>query len=184
MKFQKLFLFVISVAAFLSIGCGGGEPANVKPANGNSGNTNVAKANSNNPLMVTTPTPEQTTNNAPTLTPVYKAYCAAMMKKDEAAIRKMYSQDTIKNFEEQMKDSGIKTFGKFLEDDGVTNELCEVRNEQITGETAIAEIRTTGYPNGIKIIFVRENGEWKLTNRDPNFDAKKAAQQPASNTGR
>ncbi len=172
MKIKTVYVSIIYTSAILSIACGSGEPANVKPANVNSANTNVAKANSNNPLTVTTPMPEQTTNNAPTLTPFFKAYCAAMVKKDEAAIRKMYSQDTLKNFEEQMKDAEIKTLTKFLEDDGVTNELCEVRNEQITGETAVAEIRATGYPNGIKIIFVKENGEWKLTNRDANAEAK------------
>lgn len=172
MKIRTIFISIICASAILSIACGSSEPANVKPANANTANINVAKTTSNNPLTVTTPTPEQTTNNAPTLTPVFKAYCAAMVKKDEAAIRKMYSQDTLKNFEEQMKASDVKTLTKFLEDDGVTNELCEVRNEQITGETAIAEIRAAGYPNGIKIIFVKENGEWKLTNRDANAEAK------------
>lgn len=152
-------------------------------SNANTGNTNIAKA-ANGPLAVTTPTPEQTTNNAPTLTPVYKAYCSAMEKNDEAALRKLYSQDTIKNFEEQMKDEGIKTLMKFLENEKVTNQLCEVRNEKINGDTAVAEIRATPYPNGIKVLFVKENGEWKLTNRDPDIDAKKAAQQPASNTAK
>lgn len=182
MKFKTLFLSVICVSAILFVGCGGG-PTNVNSSNANAGNTNIAKSNTNNPLAVTTPTPEQTTNNAPTLTPVYKAYCAAMVKKDEAAIRKMYSQDTLKNFEQQMKDAGVKTLVKFLEDDGVTNELCEVSNEQIQGDTAVARIRTTGYPNGIPVIFVKENGKWKLTNRDPNIDAKKAAPS-ASNTAK
>ena len=154
------------------MGCGGGGPANVGTANTNLANVNVAKSNANNPLAATTPTPEQTTNNAPTLTPVFKAYCAAMVKKNEAAIRKFYSQDTIKNFEEQMKDNDIKTLSKFLEDDGVTNELCEVRNEQIMGDTAIAEIRSTGYPKGFKITFVKENGEWKLTNRDTAAESR------------
>lgn len=172
MKIRIAFLSAICASTILWTACGSGEPAKVNPANANAANINVARTNSNNPLAVTTPTPEQTTNNAPTLTPIYKAYCAAVAKKDEAAIRKMYSQDTIKNFEEQMKESDIKTLSKFLEDDGVTNELCEVRNEQITGETAIAEIRTTGYPNGNKIIFVKENGEWKMTNRDANAEAK------------
>lgn len=172
MKIRTIFLSIIYASVILSIACGGGEPVNVNLTNATTANANVARTNSNNPLAVTTPTPEQTTNNAPTLTPVYKAYCAAVVKKDEAAIRKMYSEDTIKNFEEQMKGTDIKTLSKFLEDDGVTNELCEARNEQITGETAIAEIRTTGYPNGNKIIFVKENGEWKLTNRDANAEAK------------
>ncbi len=184
MKFKTLFLYVTCASVLLSLSCGGGTTSNVNTTNANSANTNIAKSNTNNPLAPMTPTPEQTTNNAPTLTPVYKAYCSAMEKNDESALRKLYSQDTIKHLEEQMKDEGVKTLTKFLEDEKVTSQLCEVRNEKINGDTAVAEIRAAPYPNGNKVLFVKENGEWKLTNRDPDFDAKKAAQQPASNTGK
>ena len=183
MKFKTLFLLITCASALLAISCGGGNSSDVNTTNANSANTNITKANTNNPLAVMTPKPEQTTNNAPTLTPVYKAYCSAMEKNDEAALRKLYSQDTIRNLEDQMKDEGVKTITKLLEDEKVTSQLCEVRNEKISGNTAVAEIRATPYPNGIKVLFVKENGEWKLTNRDPDFDSKKAA-QPASNTAK
>ena len=113
MNTKILSVIIISAFAILSVACGGTEsnaPANANGAN--VGNTNTAKANTNNPLAVTTPTPEAVTNNAPTLTPVYKAYCAAMVKKDEAAIRKFYTADTLQNFEQQMKDEGTKLAGK------------------------------------------------------------------------
>ena len=59
-------------SAALFSACGGSN------APANSTNTNAANdtavANSNNPLAATTPTPEQTTNDAPTLTPVVRAY--------------------------------------------------------------------------------------------------------------
>jgi hypothetical protein len=129
-----------------------------RPANGN---TSV------NGLTPQTPTPEATSNNAPTLTPVYKAYCAAWVKKDEAALRKVYSSDTIADFEKTMKEDGIRSLADFLSDDKASNELCEARNEKISGDTATAEVRTLGYPNGIVVVFVKENGEWKLTNRRP-----------------
>jgi hypothetical protein len=70
-----------------------------------------------------------------------------------------------------MKAENIKTLVKFLEDDLVTAKLCEVRNEQITGDTATAEIRFETYPNGIKVLFKKENGEWKLTNQAPGVTA-------------
>lgn len=130
-----------------------------RPANGNT--------NANSVLAAQTPTPEATSNNAPTLTPVYKAYCAAWVKKDEAALRKVYSSDTIADFEKTMKEDGIKSLADFLSDDKASNELCEARNEKISGDTATAEVRTLGYPNGIVVVFVKENGEWKLTNRRP-----------------
>lgn len=145
--------------------CGTNEPVNT--ANTNSANTNTAKANID-PLAVTTPTPEAVTNNAPTLMPVYKAYCAAMVKKDEAAVRKLYSADTIKFFESEMKADGIKTLTEYLSTDQVSNEMCEVTNERITGDRAIGNIKSKGYPNGMDVVFVKEGGEWKLTVDDVN----------------
>lgn len=171
MKQISTFIAVITLT-ILFIGCGGDKPNTAT-------NTNVANTgNSNNPLDTATPTPEQTVNAAPTLSPVFKAYCAAMDKKDEAAIKKLYSSDTLKNFEEQMKEEGIKSLTKFLENDKL-GKKCEIRNEEIKGDTAVAEIRGDSYPNGIKTIFVKENGEWKLTNRSPALDNMK----PSTSTG-
>ena len=62
--------------------------------------------------------PEATTNNAPTLTPVFKAYCDAWVKNDEAALRKVYSSDTLKGFEAEMKEDKAKSLIKFLETHG------------------------------------------------------------------
>jgi len=169
MRSNSLILFTFFFVSMILVGCGGPS----SPANTANGNANVPKANTNNPLAVATPTPEQTSNNAPTLTPVFKAYCSAMVKKDEAALRKVYSSDTIRYFEEQMRADKVKSLLKFLEDEKVSDQLCEVRNEQITGDSAIAEIRYDSVPNGIKIIFVKENGEWKLTNRYPALDSVK-----------
>jgi hypothetical protein len=172
---SKFTISTLVIAWAVALGACGGETATntaVAVNTSNAANGNAAKSNVNNPLGVTTPTPAQTTNNAPTLTPVYKAYCAAMVKRDEAALRKIYSRDTIKYFEGEMKADNIKTLTEFLSDDQVTNDLCEVRNEQINGDTAVAEIRSKGYPNGIKVVFVKEDNEWKLTNRSPEVPAK------------
>lgn len=147
-------------------GCGGG-------ASNQAGN--VAANGANNPLQTATPATDQVTNNAPTLTPVVKAYCAAMIKKDDAAIRKIYSRDTVKNFEAQMKEQKIKNLVTFLEDDKVSENLCEASNERIKGDTAIAKIQTDGYPKGIDVFFVKEDGEWKFTNENPVLDARKPA---------
>ena len=172
MQFKTLVLTSISAAAMFAAGCGSTADGPANTANSNASNANAVVTNSNNPLAATTPTPETTSNAAPTLTPVYKAYCAAVVKKDEAALRKVYSTDTIKFFEEEMKADGVKSLMEYLADDQVTNELCEARNETITGDTAVAEIRSAGYPNGIKVVFVKEGGEWKLTNRSPEVPMK------------
>lgn len=166
------FITTILTASFFISACGGAV-SNQNSAT-NSTRADQGAQNTNSPLPASTPAPEQTRNNAPTLTPVYKAYCLAMEKQDEAAIRKVYSADTIKFLEGEAKADGVSLM-KYLSTDRVTTELCEVRNEEITGDTAIAEIRTAGMPNGIKIIFVKEGGEWKLTTRSPNVDAVRQA---------
>ena len=173
MRSKILFLLLITSFSFAMIGCSGG------PTPANNGNTAANTGNTNDVLATKTPAPDATTNGAPTLTPVFKAYCDAMVKKDEAALRKVYSSDTIKYFEGEMKRDKVATLVKYLEADDVSGKICEVRNEQITGDMATAEIRADSYPNGIKVIFVKENGEWKLTNRNPTLDAAKNA--PAAN---
>lgn len=159
---NAIFLFLV-VSIFLSA-CGESPRPNTNAPNANSATSTV---NAENPIKVQTPTPEATTNNAPTLTPVYKAYCAAFVKKDEAAVRKAYSKDTVAFFEKSMKEDGIKSLIEFLSDDGISNEVCEVRNEVITGDKATAIITTKGYPNGFPVLFEKEDGEWKLTNKRP-----------------
>jgi len=161
---KTYLLITVILSTLLVSACGDSASPNTNTAP----NRNTAPTNGDGGVTTpTTPTPETTTNNAPTLTPVYKAYCAAWVKKDEAALRKIYSSDTIADFEKKMKDEGIKTLADFLSDDKASNELCEARNEKISGDTATAEVRTLGYPNGIVVVFIKENGEWKLTNRRP-----------------
>jgi hypothetical protein len=171
---DALFIFLLAVL-LIAAGCG-------DAGTGNTTNTNIANSNTasvNNPIQATTPTPEQTTNNAPTLSPVFKAYCTAMEKKNEAAIRKVYSKDTLEVFEKAMKEEGSKTLVEYLSTDQVTTALCDIRNEVITGDTAIATVKTAGMPNGEKIVFVKEGPEWKITNRSPSLDAVK---QTATNS--
>jgi len=183
MRFQILIFCTILIFSIILTGCPG-EPA--KPnTNSNANQTTVTDPNKpTNSVLNTSKTPtEATTNDAPTLTPVFKAYCDAMTKKDDAALRKVYSAATLKAFEADMKADNEKSLVKFLEADQVSNELCEVRNEKIEGDVAIAEVKTKGMPNGAKIKFVKENGEWKLTNDSPEFNAvKKSAEN--SNTAK
>lgn len=166
-----VLLFIGLVSVFIAA-CGGTTPAN----NGNAANEN--------PLATAKSGPEATTNNAPTLTPIFKKYCEAWVKNDEAALRKVYSSDTIKDFETQMKADKEKSLIKSLEaTDKVSGTPCEVTNEEITGDNAVAKIFSNKYPNGIKVVFVKEKGEWKLTNKSPALDSMKPS--PAnSNTAK
>lgn len=185
MNYTKLSIVAIAAAASIAVGCGG--PTVETNVNVNTSNATVVNAvnangaNTTSGLGEATPTPVATTNNAPTLSPVYKAYCAAVVDKNEAAIRNSYSKDTLAFFEKEMKADGIKTLSEYLSGDGVTKESCQVTNEKIDGNSAVARIQSAGYPRGIDIIFLKEGGEWKLTNRSPEVNmSTKAAVPPTS----
>lgn len=172
MNKKALLIITIIAAAIFMAACG--EPA---ANNANTGDANGANKAVNNadPLAVTTPTPAETTNNAPILTPVLKEYCRAKVAKDEAALRKIYSSETIAQFEKEMKEDGITSLIEYLSADDVTNEPCEARNEVINDDTASAEAHLKFAPQGIRLVFVKKNGEWKLTNRIDS-EASNAAQ--------
>lgn len=167
---SQILIFTLILASLVMSGCGGIVPNT---------NTTTANGNSNNPLETTKKPEETTKNNAPTLTPVYKAYCDAWVKNDEAALRKVYSAETLKGFEADMKTEKSKSLLKFLVDDKVSGKPCEVKNEKIDGDKGVAEIVSDRYPNGFPIIFVKENGEWKMTTRSPVIDS---VRQGAANT--
>jgi len=167
------FYILLFLTIFLT-GCGASENSNTAVTNTNAANANTAIVNANNPLA-TTKTPEvSTANNAPTLAPVVQRYYEALQKKDDAALRKIYSQATLKSLEADMRSEKKTSLVEFITElEPVPDAPFTVRNEQIQGDTAIAEMRGGSYPNGIKIKFVRENGEWKLTNESPEIQSVK-----------
>jgi len=178
MRFQIFIVITILTLSFILTGCPSAPTTNNNSAT-NSANTATTNTNPNGISTPTAKTPVATTNEAPTLKPVFTAYCDAMTKKDEAAIRKAYSAATLKQFEADMKEDGEKSLVKFLEVDQVSNKLCEIRNEKIEGDKAVAEIKTEGLPNGLQVVFVKENGEWKLTNESPEI---KSVKESATNS--
>jgi hypothetical protein len=183
MRLTTFLLSAVLTISLFAFGCGGTDPnTNVSNANTANANSNAQKANTNSPVAVSTPVPEQTNNIAPTLTPVFTQYCLAMEKKDEATIRKVYSKDTLEYFAAEMKAEGSKSLVDYLSTDRASTKLCTIRNEVITGDTAIAEVKTESMPNGAKIVFVKEGNEWKITNRSPSLDAVKQTAQPAANS--
>lgn len=163
----------ITTIGLAMIGCGG--------TTSNTNTANTTGTNANNPLETTKKQPEEAKNNAPTMAPVIKAYCDAWAKGDDAALRKVYSAATLKKFEAGMKEEKAKNLIDFLKSDKIAGKVCEASNETITGDRAVVSFKAEKYPTGIKLVFVKENGEWKLTDEMPDFDAVKKA-QPAANT--
>lgn len=179
MRFQIIFFTTIFVFALFSSGCNSTAPANSASSNSANKTVNSAAANSSNPLETQKAAEESTTNNAPAIAPVVAAYYEALKKKDDAALRKIYSRETLKSLDADMKEEKKSSLVEFITDlEPVPDKPFETRNEQIQGETAIAEMRGGSYPNGIKLKFVKENGEWKMTNESPVVQSVK---QSASN---
>ena len=169
---------ILLFSATLFIGCGGGEQSVSNTTGANIKNTNVAASTADNPLGTTKLPEAATTNNAPTVAPVVAAYYAALKKKDDAALRKVLSQATLKSLAADMKEEKETSLARFITDlEPAPDQPFEARNEVIAGDAIIAEMRGGSYPNGIKIKFVKENGEWKMTQETPEFkiDGKPSA---------
>jgi len=177
---NRTYFGLLLTASILLSGCGGNPGNNAAPTN-SSPAINSSNGSPEDPLGTTKRTPETTANAAPILSPVVKAYCDAWVKNDEAALRKVFSSDTLRSFEADMKVEKAKGLLELLQDDKVSGTPCEASNEAITGDTATAMVKTNKTPNGLKRVFVKENGEWKLTNKVPDLESvKKAA--PATNS--
>lgn len=166
MRFPVIFFTTIFVSALLINGCASNAPVNSANASGGGGNSkaaNTVSVNSENPLA-TTKTPEaQTTDNAPTLTPVVQNYYAALQKKDESGARKFLSASAIRYWQDEMKSEKAPSLLAILEEsESPVEEKREIRNEKIAGETAVAEMKGGSLGVWTKTKFVRENGEWKF----------------------
>jgi hypothetical protein len=155
MRYQILFLFII--LSFL-IGCGpSAEPTKNTATNPNS-NTN--KSNSN--LIPNTPTPTAKENDAPSIKPTIDGFYEALKRKDEAGVKKYLSAAALKYYETEAKAEKKTWFAFLLEAEEPVDQKREVRNEKITGEKAVAEVK--GGPLGVftPISFIKEDGAWKF----------------------
>ncbi|HUF02864.1 MAG TPA: hypothetical protein VMM38_01680 [Aridibacter sp.] len=168
----KTFLIIISAALFLNFsGCGSQkEPSNGSSPENGSNAASPSNAVNEDPLggIEKTPAPAEKVE-AVTLKPVVAAYCDAMRKKDEAGLRKVYSAATIRSFEESMREERFASLAEYLSTEPV-GAKCEVVNERIQGNVGEATVITETYPNGIAIKFVKEAGEWKMTNQSSDFE--------------
>lgn len=171
MHFRSLLATTFCAAAFAA-GCGSTPESNTNNTAANAANSNISTANTaDGPLAVKTPTQAPTTNNAPTLTPIVNAYYDALKKKDDAALRKVLSDDFIKSLEADMKDENRKDLAGFMaEYDKIPEKPVEVRNETIQGNNAVAEIRGGAYINWTPFAFINEGGSWKFTGGSPAID--------------
>lgn len=165
---KNIFFILISACVISLMGCGGSTP----PPNNSGADSNV-KTNSNAALNAFTgeKKPEGEKNNdAQAIAPVIKAYYDALKQKNEAGLRKVYSQAALKELEADMKGEGLRSLVEYIESsEPAGDKPFEVRNEKIEGDTATAEIKGGSYAVWIKWKFVKENGEWKLAPPSENL---------------
>jgi hypothetical protein len=169
-SFKLVFASIFFGAIFSCIGLSvfiNENSLNYSAQNNVSVNANVSapRNNANNSFNMTKTPVAPKTNDAPTITPVVRAFYDALKKKDDAALRKVLTQASIKSLEEDMKAEGAKSLVEYVAESEILYKPVEVRNEKIEGDRATAEIKGGAYVNWTKITFVKENGEWKFTNK-------------------
>lgn len=100
---------------------------------------------------------------AKTPTDTLKALNEAAKKKDPEGIKRQLSKGTLSLLEQSAERQNKSVDDLLREEQGAPfEELPEMRNEKIEGDTATIEVRNKMTDSFEKVPFVREEGEWKL----------------------
>jgi hypothetical protein len=180
---MRFYIFLLTVTLFFTA-CGNNNEA--PKTNANTNNKNVPTGNvpnANGTSVTNTPQPAPTAkveapklNDAQTLASVVTAYGEALKTKNDAALRKVLSASTVQGWEKEMKSEGKTKLAEYIaSSEYVEGKPYEVRNEEVKGDEAVAEIKGGSFGVWSKIKFVKENGEWKMTDESPEFDGVKNA---------
>mgnify|MGYP000845960311 CR=1 FL=1 len=96
-------------------------------------------------------------------TETLRALHEASKKKDVEAIKSYLSKGTLDLLEQSARRRETSVDQLLREENGAPfQELDEMKNEQVSGETATVEVKNPVKGNFEKIPFVRENGVWKV----------------------
>lgn len=168
---NTLLLLTVAIAA---IGCGGNDTTTNTNSNVNANSTSNSTATGNTNALDTVKAPEAATaNDAPTLGPVINAYYDALRKKDAPGVRKVMERKFLSTIEEDMKAEGKTDIVAFLtETDKLPSGKMEARNEKITGNKGVAEVKGGSYVTWTPTTFVKEDGIWKVSNEVPSPGAR------------
>ncbi len=116
-------------------------------------------------------------------TDTMKALNEAAKTKDTAKIRSLISKGTLDLLEDSAKEQTTTVDALLQEDGGAPfQELPEMRNEKIAGETATVEIHNTDNGEWQRLPFVKENGAWKVALDKLMADTLEKARADIQNT--
>ncbi len=143
-------IFAITVSA-----CSSGQPTANNTVVNTPANVNSTAVNTNTNVAAVTPPMSPTE--------VFKAMSAASAKKDPDGIKKHFTKETLKLFDQVAADQG-KTVDQILrEPNGAPFPvLPDIGEEKITGQTATLEIGDPETDSATRLPFVIEDGEWKI----------------------
>ena len=101
----------------------------------------------------------------PTPTATFKSFYEAYRKNDIPTMKSSVTKGSIA-LGEQLAKAGEMTLDQWITTRGGDRRnleaMPELRSEQITGETAALEIKPTYGENWITVMFVKEDGRWKI----------------------
>jgi hypothetical protein len=179
---MRFYIFLLT-SALLFTACGG--TTETPKANTNANGKNLSNVNgttsspSSSPATVPNngqPAPivkaeAPKVNDAQTLAAVVTAYGEALKTKNDAALKKVLSVSTIQSWEKEMKSEGKTKLAEYIaSSEYVEGKPYEVRNEEVKGDEAVAEVKGGSFGVWSKIKFVKENGEWKMTDESPEIN--------------
>ena len=130
--------------------------------NSNAANSTAANTSANTATSVAAASP-LVTNIAESPSAAIAAYYQAMVKKDEKAFRQALSKATLSEFSAGAQSDGEKTLvGWHNGFSSPPKKPYETRNERISGDTALVEIKDSDTGLWSLTKLVREDGQWKM----------------------
>jgi hypothetical protein len=105
----------------------------------------------------------QAANKASSPTETMRALNEAAIKKDVEATKKLVSKGTLDLLEKAAQNQNTTVDELLRKENGAPfQEMPETRNEKITGDTAIVEIKNKATDEWETLPFVKEDGIWKI----------------------
>jgi hypothetical protein len=159
---------ILSTLIFVAAACSGGSTSETNTANASAANaktpiaaTSPAAVNTNTAIAIASPTVQPSADSSAPCA-VVAAHHAALVRRDEAALRKTLTQATIRQFEADAKAEGEKTIVGYLTAYSSPASKPPVCGGTLQGDRAALQVKDgdTGVVSNWKAA--KENGEWKL----------------------